>query len=47
VWRNGHGLFVPLFMGLLARSTLRRDPGTAEESSAWGSRGWSRRWRSR
>jgi exosortase len=36
VWRNGHGLFVPLFMVLLARSTLRRDPGTTEESSAWG-----------
>jgi exosortase len=36
VWRNGHGLFVPLFMVLLARSTLRRDPVKGEESSAWG-----------
>ena len=36
VWRNGHGLFVPLFMVLLARSALRRDASPAEESSAWG-----------
>jgi exosortase len=36
VWRNGHGVFVPLFMVLLARSALRRDPASAEESSAWG-----------
>jgi exosortase len=36
VWRNGHGLFVPLFMVLLARSRLRRDPIRGEESSAWG-----------
>lgn len=36
VWRNGHGLFVPLFMVLLARSALRRDADAAEESSAWG-----------
>ncbi len=35
VWRNGHGLFVPLFMVLLARSALRRDPVKGEESSAW------------
>ena len=36
VWRNGHGLFVPLIMVLLARSALRRDPVKGEESSAWG-----------
>lgn len=36
VWRNGHGLFVPFFMILLARSALRRDPSSDEESSAWG-----------
>ena len=36
VWTNGHGLFVPLVMILLVRSALRRDPVTAEESSAWG-----------
>jgi exosortase len=36
VWRNGHGLFVPLFMVLLARHRLRRDPIRGEESSAWG-----------
>ena len=36
IWRNGHGLFVPFFMVLLARSALRRDASTQEESSAWG-----------
>jgi exosortase len=36
VWRNGHGLFVPLFMILLARHVLRRDTQRGEESSAWG-----------
>jgi exosortase len=36
IWRNGHGLFVAFFMVLLARSALRRDAGTQEESSAWG-----------
>jgi exosortase len=36
VWRNGHGLFVPLFMALLARHILRRDALKGEESSPWG-----------
>lgn len=36
IWQNGHGLFVPLFMALLARHTLRRDASPLEESSAWG-----------
>jgi exosortase len=36
VWHNGHGLFVPLLMALLARSALRRDASRGEQSSAWG-----------
>lgn len=36
IWRNAHGLFVPLFMVLLGRSALRRADGRDEESSAWG-----------
>jgi exosortase len=36
IWRNGHGLFVPVAMALLAASRLRRDGGRAEESSAAG-----------
>jgi exosortase len=36
IWRNGHGLFVPIVMLLLARLRLRRDESRAEESSPWG-----------
>jgi exosortase len=36
IWRNGHGLFVPIIMVLLARSRLRSDESQAEESSKWG-----------
>jgi exosortase len=36
IWRNGHGLFVPIIMVLLAWSRLRRDESRAEESSPWG-----------
>jgi exosortase len=36
VWRNAHGLFVPFFVVLLARSALRRSAGSEEEASAWG-----------
>ena len=36
IWRNGYGLFVPFFMILLARHTLRRDSSAEEESCAWG-----------
>ena len=36
IWRNGHGVFVPFFVILLARHVLRRDPDAREESSAWG-----------
>jgi exosortase len=36
IWRNGHGLFVPLVMGARAWATLRREPSTGEESSPWG-----------
>jgi exosortase len=36
-WRNVHGIFVPLFVFLLARSALRRDPEPSRpEASAWG-----------
>jgi exosortase len=37
VWRNVHGVFVPLFAFLLARSALRRDPTPSRrEASPWG-----------
>lgn len=37
VWRHAHGLFVPVFVFLLGRSTLRRDPHPDRvEQSAWG-----------
>jgi len=36
IWRHAHGLFVPVFVFLLARSALRRDSRGGEESSAWG-----------
>jgi exosortase len=36
IWRNGHGLFVPVVMALLAGSRLRPLAGRAEESSALG-----------
>ena len=36
VWRNAHGILLPVFMALLARSALRRDAGGPAEASAWG-----------
>jgi exosortase len=36
IWRNAHGLFVPLVMVGLARPRLRRDASQEEESSPWG-----------
>jgi exosortase len=36
VWVNGHGIFIPFLLVLLVRSALRRDPSSAQESSAWG-----------
>lgn len=36
IWRNGHGLFVPLAIFLLARSRLRESAGSGEKSSALG-----------
>jgi exosortase len=36
IWRNGHGLFIPLIMFLLARSILRRDTGEGDGASPWG-----------
>jgi exosortase len=36
VWRNAHGLFLPVVLFLLARSRLRKDPDPSESSSAWG-----------
>lgn len=36
IWRNPHGLFVPLFAVLLARHTLREDADPQPRSSAWG-----------
>jgi exosortase len=36
IWRNGHGLFIPLIMFLLARSILRRDTGAGDGASPWG-----------
>ncbi|MEE9609017.1 MAG: archaeosortase/exosortase family protein [Myxococcota bacterium] len=36
IWRNAHGLFVPLLMVGLAASVLRRERGGPAESSAWG-----------
>jgi exosortase len=36
-WRNVHGVFIPLFAYLLARSAVRRDPEPSRpESSPWG-----------
>jgi exosortase len=36
IWRNGHGLFVPIAMGVLAARRLRADATAREESSPWG-----------
>ena len=36
IWKNGHGLFVPLVMGSLALATLRRDTTGDADASAWG-----------
>lgn len=36
VWVNNHGLFVPLLVGYLVVTTLRRDPLPGAESSPWG-----------
>ncbi len=36
IWRNGHGWFVPVFIGLLASWRLRGDPVDRAEGSAWG-----------
>lgn len=36
VWRNAHGLVLPLVMAGLAVRTLRREGGGPAESSAWG-----------
>ena len=37
VWRNVHGVFVPLFVFLLARSALRRDPAPSRpDALPWG-----------
>lgn len=37
IWINGHGIFMPIIMFVLARSALRRDPHPeAVEASAWG-----------
>lgn len=36
IWRNGHGLFVPIAMAALAGARLRNDEDGAEESSFWG-----------
>jgi exosortase len=36
IWRNGHGLFLPVIIFFLARRNLRDDPESGEESSAWG-----------
>ncbi|MDH3519869.1 MAG: exosortase/archaeosortase family protein [Myxococcales bacterium] len=36
IWRNGHGLFIPLIVYCLARSILRREGGEGEPGSPWG-----------
>lgn len=36
IWRNGHGLFVPIAMAALASARLRNDEDGAEASSFWG-----------
>ncbi len=36
IWRNGHGLFIPLIMAYLARSTVCRDSGADDDASPWG-----------
>jgi exosortase len=36
IWRNAHGVFVPIVMVVLARTRLRRNESQAEESSSWG-----------
>ncbi len=36
IWKNGHGLFVPLIMGSLALAILRRDTTGDADASAWG-----------
>lgn len=36
IWRNGHGLFLPVVVALLARSILRKDASSSPESSPWG-----------
>jgi exosortase len=36
IWDNGHGIFVPLLVVLLAWRALRREPVESEEPSLWG-----------
>lgn len=36
VWLNTHGLFIPVLMAMLARSTLRRMTPAPDPPSAWG-----------
>lgn len=36
IWRNGHGIFVPLIMVFLADAILRRDAGGEDGASPWG-----------
>ena len=36
IWRNGHGLFVPIAIGVLVAARLREHRGAQEESSPWG-----------
>jgi exosortase len=36
VWRNNHGIFMPVLMFFLARSALRREESVEDDASAWG-----------
>ena len=36
IWRNGHGLFLPVVAILIARARLREQPGGEADSSLWG-----------
>jgi exosortase len=36
VWRNAHGMFLPVIVVVLARSRLRADPDRSASSSLWG-----------
>jgi exosortase len=36
VWTDEHGIFMPPLIAVLAYRTLRRDPSSEAESSAWG-----------